>query len=218
MCFFQLVVVRCLCRPIVLSCPLVLSSLWLVVACWVASVAISICAILSSSHHTNFLLCVARLCHPIWLHHPLVLSSCQLVVASCVTSVILFFCAALSPSCHSRFLCCHIMLRRLLVFSACRMVVACCAVPLHLALPSHCTDWLLHGASHLPEHAAPRCGSPAPPVLVHCCPPLLWLILTMHCYPVVVLVVFAIMPTPCWLWKLNCVVTPVKNRNRLEMM
>ena len=99
------------CRPIVLRCPLILPSRRLVVACRVASVAISCCAALSSSsscrlivacrvvslssraalsssHRTGWLLLVTSALSPYCLGPP--------SLASCALS----YCAALSSSCR----------------------------------------------------------------------------------------------------------------------
>ena len=126
----QLVVACNLCRPIVLHRPLVLRrplvllSHRMVVACYVASIALSCCAALSSSRRASWLLVVLACRRPLspYLVAP---SSCPLVVpASC---------------CVSRRLCRPIMLCSLLVLSSRLLVVACRSIVLRcpLVLSSH---------------------------------------------------------------------------------
>ena len=114
-----------LCRHIFSPRPLVLLSRQLRRIC-LASVPVSSCPALSSSHRTGWLLRV-------------VLSS-RLVVACCLVT--------LAGCCMSRHLCHCILLRRHLVLlllvlpllsflSLLRLVGTCCIVALCLALPSH---------------------------------------------------------------------------------
>ena len=137
------------------------------------SVAILSWAALLSSHHAGWLVCVT----------PVALSGCTALLSlRCVSS------------CCLRCLCCPIMLRRLLVLSLLWLVVACDVVALSSCtafLSSCCTGWLLLVA--LPLFALVTS-------LQSLCPPILWLIVTVHFDPVVVVIIGNLsLPPHCFL-------------------
>ena len=113
-----------LCRPIVLRCPLLLSSRRPAVACRVASVDLSCRAAFLSSRRASWLLHVANLCRPIFL---VAQPSCPLVVpARC---------------CVSRRICRPILLRRVFVILSLAMPLSphhAVPPPRPLIMPASC--------------------------------------------------------------------------------